>query len=457
MHDQLRTLPSVNQLLTEPGIAGLRKQIPHQIIVTTIQAILEEQRQQVRAGGSVLTRTELLVRICDQLALYQRRLLQPVINGTGVLIHTNLGRSPLPKDTMDWLTVCSIGYTNLEYHLNDGERGSRYQGVSELLCLLTGAEDSLVVNNNAAAVLLTLSALASGKEVIVSRGELVEIGGGFRIPEVIAESGCILKEVGTTNKTRLSDYEQAISDNTAVILKVHPSNYQIHGFTESVPRVDLHQLCKSRNLWLVEDIGSGAMQFPPLYKRGHDPFIHDVIAHVDVLTFSGDKLLGGPQAGIILGEACAITCMKQKPLLRALRIDKLSLLALQHLLLKYMNNELSSIPIMQMLTTSIDHLTNRVNEWKKSLGPGWKGQILPGQSTIGGGSLPGETIPTVLLALTSPMYSVTACSSFLRLGSPPVIGRVKDEKLLLDPRTILPDQDRDLVAVLKRGLDPCTS
>jgi L-seryl-tRNA(Ser) seleniumtransferase len=347
----------------------------------------------------------------------------------------------------------AIGYSNLEYDLEAGERGSRHTHINALLQELTGAEAALVTNNNAAAVLLALSTLAAGREVIISRGQLVEIGGGFRIPDVMRQSGCHLIEVGTTNRTRLSDYETALSERTALLLSVHPSNFQITGFTESTPVSALAQLAHTHNLLVMDDLGSGCLLPSERYGLAHEPMPQESLAAgADVVCFSGDKLLGGPQAGILLGKSSVIARIAKHPLMRAVRIDKMTLAALEATLRHYQRSEAEThIPIWRMISTPPPKIAARATRWATKL----QNQNIPartqrGQSTIGGGSLPGETLPTTLLALDAARipFSLDELAKRLRLRRTPIVVRIQKDTLLLDPRTVLEEQDEEVVRAL---------
>ncbi|HEX6107984.1 MAG TPA: L-seryl-tRNA(Sec) selenium transferase, partial [Ktedonobacteraceae bacterium] len=380
----------------------------------------------------------------------QRPNLQPVINATGVIINTNLGRSPLSQEALQAVQRAAGGYTNLEYELEAGERGSRHSHVSALLCELTGAEAALVTNNNAAAVLLALSTLAAGREVIISRGQLVEIGGGFRVPDVMRQSGCQLVEVGTTNRTRLSDYAAAITERTALLLTVHPSNFQIVGFTESTLVEALAELAHQQGLLLMDDLGSGCLLASERYGLGHEPMPQESIAAgSDVVCFSGDKLLGGPQAGILAGKAAVLERIGKHPLMRAMRIDKMTLAALEATLRHYQREEAEKrIPIWRMISTSPGSIAGRAASWVSKLQKyGIPARMQRGESTVGGGSLPGETLPTTLLALDAGNVSIPLdeLAKRLRLRSLPLIVRILRDALLIDPRTVLEEQDDEVV------------
>jgi L-seryl-tRNA(Ser) seleniumtransferase len=391
----------------------------------------------------------------------QRPNLQPVINATGVIINTNLGRSPLSQEALQAVQRVAGGYSNLEYELEAGERGSRHSHVSALLCELTGAEAALVTNNNAAAVLLALSTLAAGREVIISRGQLVEIGGGFRVPDVMRQSGCQLVEVGTTNRTRLSDYAAAITERTALLLTVHPSNFQIVGFTESTLVEALAELAHQQGLLLMDDLGSGCLLASERYGLGHEPMPQESIAAgSDVVCFSGDKLLGGPQAGILVGKAAVLERISRHPLMRAMRIDKMTLAALEATLRHYQREEAETrIPIWRMIAASPGSIAGRAASWVSKLQKyGIPARMQHGESTIGGGSLPGETLPTTLLALDAGNVSIPLdeLAKRLRLRSLPLIVRILRDALLIDPRTVLEEQDDEVVRALVEELSKDT-
>ncbi|HEY6284352.1 MAG TPA: L-seryl-tRNA(Sec) selenium transferase, partial [Ktedonobacteraceae bacterium] len=363
---------------------------------------------------------------------------------------TNLGRSPLSQKALQAVQRVAGGYTNLEYELEAGERGSRHSHVSTLLCELTGAAAALVTNNNAAAVLLALSTLAAGREVIISRGQLVEIGGGFRVPDVMSQSGCKLIEVGTTNRTRLSDYAAAITERTALLLTVHPSNFQIVGFTESTSVEAMAELAHQRGLLLMDDLGSGCLLASERYGLGHEPMPQESIAAgTDVVCFSGDKLLGGPQAGILVGKAAVLQRISKHPLMRALRIDKMTLAALEATLRHYQREEAEThIPIWRMIAASPGSIAGRAASWVSRLQKyDIPARMQRGESTVGGGSLPGEILPTTLLALDAgnvPM-PLDELAKRLRLRSSPLIVRILRDALLVDPRTVLKEQDNEVV------------
>ena len=382
-----------------------------------------------------------------------------VINATGVVIHTNLGRSPLHPSALHHMIEIARTYSNLEYDLNLGERGSRYTHVEEILCRLSGAESAMVVNNNAGAVLLSLNAIAEGREVIVSRGELVEIGGAFRIPDVMRRSGALLREVGTTNRTYLSDYQKAICPQTALLLKVHTSNFRVTGFTSDVPLQELVELGSQHHLPVMNDLGSGC--FVDLTQLGleKEPTVQEAIqTGVDVITFSGDKLLGGPQGGIILGKKSILDLIKTNPLTRALRIDKLTLAALESTLLLYLDEKraMQEVPTLQILGLDKNRLNRRGRRLLKRLsGMAMKGvqlSLREDVSQVGGGALPLQELPTMVLAIKPLNFSVNDLEEKLRKGEPPIISRISKNELILDMRTIFDEEISSLAAGIEKAL-----
>jgi len=455
--NQLRLLPSVDELLQTPTAQTLITQFSRTLVTGAIRASLALVRADIRAGASCPPNEALLTMVENLLRMEQRPYLRSVINATGVIINTNLGRAPLSQQALEAVVQVSRGYSNLEYDLEEGERGSRHVHISTLLRELTGAEAALVTNNNAAAVLLCLSTLAQGREVIISRGQLVEIGGGFRVPDVMRQSGCQLVEVGTTNRTRLSDYEAAITERTALLLTVHPSNFSITGFTESTPLSDLSELAHQHGLLLMEDLGSGCLLNSERYGLAHEPMPQESWrAGADVICFSGDKLLGGPQAGIIVGKAEVIARIARHPLMRAVRIDKMTLAALEATLRHYQREQAEThIPIWRMISMRPERINSRATSWVHKLkAKGIIAQTRRGESTVGGGSLPGETLPTTLLALPAESLSLplNELARRLRLRTTPIITRISHDTLLLDPRTVLEEQDKEVVQALVEEL-----
>jgi len=450
---QLRLLPSVDELLQSTPGQQLIQRFSRPIVLRTLRTCIASARTAILNGAPCPSSDELLASAEQILELEQQPHLRPVINATGVLINTNLGRAPLSTEALQAVQRVAGGYSNLEYELEAGERGSRHTHVAALLCELTGAEAALVTNNNAAAVLLALSTLAMGREVIISRGQLVEIGGGFRVPDVMRQSGCQLVEVGTTNRTRISDYEAALSDRTALLLSVHPSNFRITGFTESTPVSELVELAHRHGLLVMEDLGSGCLLPSERYGLAHEPTPQESLsAGADVVCFSGDKLLGGPQAGLLVGKADILARIAKHPLMRAVRIDKMTLAALEATLRHYQRSEAElHIPIWRMISTQPAKIASRAASWVSRLqAQGITAHTQRGESTIGGGSLPGETLPTTLVALDAALVplSLDELAKRLRLRPLPIITRILRDTLLLDPRTVLEEEDEEVV----RGL-----
>jgi L-seryl-tRNA(Ser) seleniumtransferase len=454
----LRALPSVDRLLNHLSTSLLVDQYGRTLTVEALRAALDEARQQILAGKPDAPSDALL--IDHARAVIEEWLaptLRPVINATGIIIHTNLGRAPLSDAAIEAVRAAAGGYSTLEYDLASGKRGSRSLHAEVLLQRITGAEAALVVNNNASAVLLALTALAGpasdfpqGRGVIVSRGQLVEIGGGFRMPDVMAHSGARLVEVGTTNRTHLPDYEHAIAHDTGVILRVHRSNFAIVGFTTEPAIEELTVLAKQHNLISVDDVGSGALLNTADFSLAPEPMVQASLqAGVDLVMFSGDKLLGGPQAGILVGSAEVIDRLKRHPLTRALRPDKLCLAALSATLTHYLKGEvLKCIPIWRMISAPLSELEARAQRWCALLiEAGLSCEIVAGRSAVGGGSLPGEMLPTMLLAIT--VASADTAAAHLRTADPPVIARIESDRLLLDPRTVLDREEADLLKALE--------
>lgn len=455
--EQLRLLPSVDELLHSPTGQQLIQHYSRSMTLRAVRSSIAQARARIREGAPCPSYEGLLLEARHILELEQRPNLRPVINATGVIINTNLGRAPLSQEALQAVQDVAGGYSNLEYELETGERGSRHTHVAGLLCELTGAEAALVTNNNAAAVLLALTALAAGREVIISRGQLVEIGGGFRVPDVMRQSGCQLVEVGTTNRTRLSDYQAAINDHTALLLTVHPSNFQITGFTESTPVDAVTNLAQQYGLLVMEDIGSGCLLASERFGLGHEPMPQESIAAgADIVCFSGDKLLGGPQAGILVGKAEVLKRISRHPLMRAVRIDKMTLAALEATLRHFQRDEAEMrIPVWRMISASQGKIASRATSWASRLQKyGIPARTQRGESTVGGGSLPGETLPTTLLALDAGKVPIPLdeLAKRLRLRSSPIIVRIMRDTLLLDPRTVLEEQDKEVVQALVEEL-----
>ncbi|GCE48061.1 L-seryl-tRNA(Sec) selenium transferase [Thermosporothrix hazakensis] len=450
---QLRLLPSVDTLLHSPEGQELIARYSHELTVRAIRSSVQQAREAILQGASCPSASELLREAAQTLERSFLPNLRPIINATGVIINTNLGRSPLSATALHAVQAVSSGYSNLEYELEAGKRGSRHTHITRLLCELTGAEAALVTNNNAAAVLLALSALAVGREVLISRGQLVEIGGGFRVPDVMRQSGCHLIEVGTTNRTRIADYAAALTEQTALLLAVHPSNFRITGFTEETPLSELVALAHTHHLPVLHDLGSGCLLESQHYGLAHEPTPQESIAAgADIVCFSGDKLLGGPQAGILVGKSEYISRLAKHPLMRAVRIDKMTLAALEATLHHYRLGEAEQhLPIWRMISASPAELSKRAGQWVDQLRQvGIQAETQAGESTIGGGSLPGETLPTTLVALSEERmpHSLESIARRLRLHTPAVVTRILRNRLLLDPRTVLPEQDHQLIEAL---------
>ncbi|MGE5140621.1 MAG: L-seryl-tRNA(Sec) selenium transferase [Rudaea sp.] len=449
--EQLRALPSVDELLQDHTLRGLEQRAGHALVVDAIRASLDAARAAIRAGGAAPMPALLIEDIAERVYRATQPTLRRVVNGTGVILHTNLGRAPLSEAARQAMLDAALSYSNLEYDLQAGERGSRYTHAEELLTRLTGAEAALVVNNNAAAVMFILRALADGREVIISRGQLVEIGGGFRVPDVLRQSGAQMVEVGTTNRTRLEDFRRAISERTAILLQVHTSNFRIIGFAEQVALADLARLGHEQKLLAVDDLGSGALLDTAAFGLAHEPMPQESLAAgADLVSFSGDKLLGGPQAGIIVGQKVLIETLKKHPLARALRVDKVTLAGLQATLLHYLKNEaITQVPIWRMISAAPAELEKRAHAWaEKWNGAGLVAQVVDAQSTVGGGSLPGETLPSRAVALAVP--SPDEFAARLRQNTPPIVARIEGGRVLLDPRTVLPQDEKDLLEGVER-------
>ncbi len=450
---QLRLLPSIDELLQSAAGQRLIAQYSRALALRAVRNSITEARAEIQHGATCPSPDELVATAERLLQMEQQPHLRPVINATGVIINTNLGRAPLSSEALQAVQRVAGGYSNLEYELEAGERGSRHTHVAALICELTGAEAALVTNNNAAAVLLALSALAMGREVIISRGQLVEIGGGFRIPDVMRQSGCQLVEVGTTNRTRISDYEAALSERTALLLAVHPSNFRIVGFTEFTPVSELADLAHRHGLLVMDDLGSGCLLASERFGLAHEPMPQESIAAgADVVCFSGDKLLGGPQAGILVGKASVLARIARHPLMRAVRIDKMTLAALEATLRHYQRNEVEThIPTWRMISAPPERIASRATSWASELrARGIQARTQRGESTVGGGSLPGELLPTTLLALDAAQVPMPLdeLAKRLRLRRYPIITRILRDVLLLDPRTVLEEQDEEVMQAL---------
>ncbi len=448
---KLRHLPAIDTLLKETQLQTLMQKHHRDLVVNAARETLDDIRASVlHADASVPPIAEIVTAIETRLAETLSPTLKTVINATGVIVHTNLGRSLLSERAQKAMVEAAQGYNNLEYDLDAGKRGSRYHHAEALLCRLTGAEAAVVVNNNAAALVLALSTIAREKEVLINRSQLIEIGGKFRIPDIMAQSGATLVEVGTTNKTYIEDYEDNLHTvNTGLILRVHHSNFKIVGFTSEPTLDDLVDLGMRYGIPVMDDLGSGTLLNTEQFGLAHEPTIQESLAAgVSIVTASGDKLLGGPQAGIILGKADIIERIKKNPLTRAFRVDKVTLAALQATLLAYLeNNATEEIPTWRMVSADTASLNRRAKRWQRALSTaGISARVIDSFSTVGGGSLPGQQFPTRALAIKS--SNASALSDKLRAATPPVITRVENEEVIFDPRTVLPTQDKLLVKLI---------
>ncbi|HEY7287270.1 MAG TPA: L-seryl-tRNA(Sec) selenium transferase [Vicinamibacterales bacterium] len=455
----LRVIPSIEQLRQREAMRALETRYGRGALIDALRAETAALRERLGSGSVAAVTVDEAVDAIERgaearLRAAMRPSLVGVINATGVILHTNLGRAPLSTASLQRLTDVAGGYTNLEYDLDQGARGRRDVHAARLLTRLTGAEAAVVVNNNAAATMIMLAALAAGREVIISRGELVEIGGGFRVPDVMAQSGAVLREVGTTNRTRLADYAAAIGERTALILRVHPSNFTIRGFTERPDAGELAALGHRFNIPVAEDLGSGWLGWPdrdqlpePLRE---EPIVSDSIERgMDVVCFSGDKLLGGPQAGIIAGRAEPIDRIRRHPLMRALRVDKLTYAALEATLEEHAIGREEAVPVMHMLRMTADDVGRRADALARAIGEhGWNATVIDGCSTVGGGSAPGSALPTRLVRLERDGFHADQIEQRLRSFEPPVIARIHEDHVVLDLRTVLPFQDDVLRGLL---------
>ncbi len=472
---EARKLPRADRLLLAADTAGLVARLGHGPVMDRIRGALDSLRERILGGAACPPGAEIEANLLDRLREDARGGLRRVINATGVVIHTNLGRAPLSEEAVEAMRAAA-GYVNLEYDLRAGERGDRYDHASAALCRLTGAEAALVVNNNAAAVMLALASLSGARparpadpvpdmpaggsgavpdmpEVVVSRGQLVEIGGGFRVPDVLRRSGCALVEVGTTNRTYARDFEAAVGERTRILLSVHRSNFKLSGFVADPTLAELVELGRRRGLWVVDDLGSGTLLETQPFGLGVEPTVQErVESGADLVCFSGDKLLGGPQAGILVGRREAVDRARRHPLLRALRVDKIALAGLSATLAHYERGEAPrKIPVWRAIAQGQEALSARAERWRAALAdlvPG--AAVRDGGSAVGGGSLPEVTLPTRLLALPGPERE--RLSERLRRGDPAVVARIEEGLLVLDPRTVLPGEDELLLGALRKAL-----
>jgi L-seryl-tRNA(Ser) seleniumtransferase len=483
--DLFRLLPSVDELMHGPRVSSLTADHGHAATLHAVRAVLERLRREIGSGelddrGVGLALSNLEVAVEGQLRQDLGYSLRPVVNATGVILHTNLGRAPLAEVALEHVRQAGAGYSNLEFDLKSGNRGRRDVHVDHLFRKLLGddyglgdvstksagfgsagtggpvpaqaAVSTIVVNNNAAAVLLALNTLAEGGEVIVSRGELVEIGGSFRVPDVMTKSGAILREVGTTNRTRISDYQRAFNERTRLLLRVHRSNFEITGFTEQPSVDEMVRLSRDRGVPLMEDLGSGALfDMRAIGIIGEPGLLDSLHSGVDIVTYSGDKLLGGPQAGLISGRQDLVARMRSNSLFRALRVDKLTYAALEATLLAYVKRDHDAIPALRMMRLSKEEIGNRAEALRARFAPSpWRVAIVDGESIIGGGAAPSAVLPTRLLALSCKDLSAEELAARLRTSDPPVIARVAEGRVLLDLRTVFPEQDCSIADVVNR-------
>jgi L-seryl-tRNA(Ser) seleniumtransferase len=462
MANIFRKLPSVNQLLESPQLKQMVETVNHSVVVDGVRSFLDDLREQVSTESgevSIPTPSEIADKIANWLKTEEKPYLRPVINGTGIILHTGLGRAPLAKSAIESVQSISEGYASVEVDVRTGERGQRIKSVEKLLCELTGAEAAAVVNNNAAATMLALSALAEGQEVIVSRGQLIEIGGSYRLPDVMECSGAKLREVGTTNKTHLFDYQRAINEETGALLKVHPSNFEVVGFTKTVSTKEMVTLAAEHGLPVIDDVGSGALIDFSEFGLMDEPVVSQSIKDgADVVLFSGDKLIGGPQCGIMIGKKKYIDTILSNPLMRAMRVDKMTLAALSATLRIYRDEDRArtEIPILRMLSMPKENLKLRAEKVVAQLSHLAEletCEAVEADSMLGGGSLPTQKLSTWCVALTPKTHSVDSLSAGLRNSEPSVIGRVQKERYYLDMRTVQPSQDAGLVEAVEAFLN----
>lgn len=451
--EALRQIPPVNDVLRSDELAEFRSILAQPFVADIIDKVLDETRQEIVQSNSAPSRADLTSSIAAEIARRLRESLQPslrrVINASGVVLHTNLGRAPLPEGALDQLRQVSAGYSNLEFDVEQGKRGKRDIHVDRVLRHLLGCEAAIVVNNNAAAVFLILNTMGEGGEVIASRGEQVEIGGSFRIPEIMVRSGARLREVGTTNRTRIKDYEKAINENTRLLLRVHPSNFRMVGFTERPSLEEFVDLGKRRNIPTFEDLGSGCLADLASVGVDDEPVAGDSIrAGVDIVSFSGDKLLGGPQAGIIAGKKLYVEKVRQNPLFRALRVDKLTISVLEFAVRAYLTGNTQEIPVWRMLHTSADELKTRAESFAQRVGNPAHAVAL--ESVVGGGSAPEAYMPSWGVALSLKGFSDAELERRFRGSNPPVIVRLEEGRVVLDLRTVFPAEENELLGVIRR-------
>jgi L-seryl-tRNA(Ser) seleniumtransferase len=447
-----RSLPSVDAILSNDRVRSIATE-GAPAVTDIVRKAIEIARAAVAEGNPAPNEDQIIESVLGLAELAFSPSLRPVINATGVIIHTNLGRAPLSDEAIEAMAGASRGYSNLEFDLELGERGSRYVHLEPALKLLTGADAAIAVNNNASALLLALSALARDREVIISRGQAVEIGGGFRIPDVMLQSGARLREVGTTNRTYLRDYARAISDETVALMRVHASNFRVVGFTQSPSIADLSRLAKERNVLLFDDIGSGALIDTQQFGLAPEPTVQESLAAgSDLVLFSGDKLLGGPQAGIAVGREDLVARMRAHPLARAVRMDKSTIAGLTATLHHYLRGEaLEKVPVWRMISTPLAETQRRARRIARAIGD--RATLVDGRSMIGGGSLPEESLPSRLVAISGDGAWLTRVAHLLRTGDPPVVARIERDSLLLDPRTVAQPEIKALISTVKTALE----
>ncbi len=446
----LHKIPSVDKLLQTDGIKELIAEFGRPLTIDMLRSTLDQIRSAAREGKSLPPTNSIITQTTRKIERWVSPTLQPVINATGVIIHTNLGRAPLSKSALQAAQDVALGYSNLEHDLEKGKRGSRLLHAEGLLKKLTQAEAALVVNNNAAAVLLALTALARRRRVVIARSQLIEIGGGFRIPDVMAQSGAKLVEIGTTNRIHIEDYELAITEQPIkLVMRAHRSNFEIIGFTTEPNLEDIALVAHAADIPILDDLGSGSLLDTAPYGLGHEFTVQESLAAgADLVCFSGDKLLGGPQAGILVGKAKLIAKLKKHPLARAVRADKLALAALSATLLHYLKDEATQkIPVWRMIAAPLEDIHDQAEKWSRALG---QGDVILGESTVGGGSLPGKSIATYILAIDVPKPDRFLAR--LRACKPPIIARTQDDHVMIDPRTVLPDQRDTLLLNLQKIL-----
>jgi L-seryl-tRNA(Ser) seleniumtransferase len=448
MATEFRNLPGVDKVLTDKRLEEAGKSYPHDLVVSVIRQQMEQERKTITDGKPAVSLDKIVTAVLERLEALVKPSLRRVINASGVILHTNLGRAPLSKEALAAMEEASGGYSNLEFDLEKGERGTRHVHVESLLCRLSGAEAAMAVNNNAAAILLGLTALAKRKEVIISRGQAVEIGGGFRIPDVMKQSGAKLVEVGTTNRTYARDFEQAVNPRTAALMRVHSSNFRLIGFTSEVSLEELAGIAGKKDLLLFDNLGSGCFLDTTAYGLAPEPMVQQSVrAGASLTFFSGDKLVGGPQAGIIVGKKQYIEKLKKHPLARALRMDKSRLAGLAATLVHYLKEEaITKVPVWRMIAASPEEIERRAREWAEVLGE--KTKVAAGETMVGGGSLPGGSLLTTLVVIGGGSKNVQAISRRLRSRAVPIVGRIEKDELLLDPRTVLPEEDGIILKAL---------